>query len=133
MNILDTLTSVLGGNAQGMGGNLARVALEMLQNNSHGGLGGLLDQFAKHGMGEQVGSWISTDRNLPISAEDIIRVLGNGQVQDLAQRAGLAPGAASGQLAELLPQLVDKLTPHGKMPDNDLLAQVFSSLQGKLG
>jgi uncharacterized protein YidB (DUF937 family) len=133
MNILDTLQGVLGGNGQGIGGNLARVALEMLQNNSHGGLGGLLDQFAKHGMGEQAGSWISTGRNLPISAEDIMRVLGSGQVQSLAQRAGLTPDAASGELARILPQLIDHLTPHGKLPDNDLLAQAFSMLQGKLG
>lgn len=135
MNILDTLTNALGGQSQDLGGSggLARIALEMLQNNQHGGLGGLLDQFTKAGLGEQVGSWISTGKNLPISAEDLTRVLGSGQLQDLAARAGISHDAISGQLASILPQLVDKLTPHGRMPDGDMLGQAFEMLKGKLG
>ena len=133
MSFLDTITGILGGKAQGSGGALAQVALDMLQNNAQGGLGGLLDQFAKAGLGEQVGSWISTGKNLPISAEDLARVLGGGQLQDLASRAGISTGDVSGQLAAILPQLVDKLTPGGRMPDGDALGQAFEMLKGKLG
>jgi uncharacterized protein YidB (DUF937 family) len=125
---------VLGGQAsQGAGGNLAKVALDMLQNNSHGGLGGLLDQFVKGGLGEQVGSWVSTGKNLPVSAEDLARVLGQGQLQDIAQRAGISPDAVGGSLASILPELVDKLTPGGHMPQGDLLGQAFEMLKGRLG
>ena len=110
-----------------------QVAIEMMQNNQHGGLGGLLDQFNKAGLGDQVKSWVGTGSNLPISADDITRALGHGPLGDFAAKAGISPDAASGQLASILPQLVDKLTPQGQMPNNDMLSQAFDMLKGKLG
>ena len=37
------------------------------------------------------------------------------------------------QLAGMLPQIVDKLTPHGQLPEGDLLAQGLAILKGKVG
>lgn len=78
-------------------------------------------------------SWISTDSNLPISAEQIQQALGHEQVQQLAAKAGVSPEAASSHLATLLPSLIDTLTPDGEIPQDGLLEQGMNLLKGKLG
>ena len=132
MSIFDTFTTALGGSGT-TAGKFASLALDLIQGGSHGGLEGLLERFRQHGLHEQVGSWVGTGRNLPISAEDIQRVLGSAQVSDLARRAGVDAGAASQELAAILPQIVDKLTPTGQLPQGDVLEQAFSVLKGKIG
>lgn len=65
-----------------------------------------------------VSSWIGTGENLPISAEQIQSGLGSGLIQQFANAAGLDPHVASSKLAEILPGIVDKLTPDGKLPES---------------
>jgi len=132
MSIFDTFTTALGG-SNTTAGKFASMALELVQGGAHGGLDGLLERFRQHGLGDQVSSWISTGHNLPITADDIQRVLGSGQVADLARRAGVDPAVASQELASILPQLVDKLTPAGQVPQPDALQQAFSMLKSKIG
>ena len=99
----DALAQVLGGLLSGGGG-------------SGGGLGGLVEQFLRAGLGEVIGSWISTGRNLPVSAEQIGQVLGSDTVAQIAQRLGVDPAQAAGQLSHLLPEVIDRLTPNGQLP-----------------
>jgi uncharacterized protein YidB (DUF937 family) len=61
-------------------------------------------------------SWIGNGANLPISADQLTRVLGSPQVQQMAQQAGLNPQELSGALAQILPHIVDHLTPNGQIP-----------------
>lgn len=68
-------------------------------------------------------SWISTGQNLPISAEQIQGVLGSDQVKQIAAQVGVSPDVASSKLAELLPTMIDKLTPDGKLPEGGNLLQ----------
>ena len=108
-------------------------ALELLQDPNHGGLAGLLERFNQAGLADQVKSWIGTGANLPISAEDVQRVLSSGRLQEIARKAGIPPEEVSAELAKVLPQVVDKLTPNGQLPANDLVQQGLSMLRGKLG
>jgi uncharacterized protein YidB (DUF937 family) len=85
------------------------------------GLGGLVDLFNQKGLGDVVSSWVSTGGNLPISAEQIQAVLGNSQVQALAAKAGIDPQKASQAIAQILPQLVDRCTPTGRIPAGGIL------------
>jgi uncharacterized protein YidB (DUF937 family) len=103
------------------------------QNSSVGGLGGLIQAFQKNGLGEIVNSWVGTGKNLPISAEQIQQGLGGDLLKQLAAQAGLSTEAAGGQLANLLPGLVDRLTPEGKLPDTKLIEQGLNLLRGTLG
>jgi uncharacterized protein YidB (DUF937 family) len=80
------------------------------------GLEGMVAQFRAKGFGDVVNSWISTGKNLPITADQIQSVMGNEKVKAMAQKLGIPPEAAASQLATVLPQLVDKLTPNGQMP-----------------
>jgi len=130
MSIFDTFASALGGSGT-TAGRFAHAAIDAI--NNHGGLEGLLERFRAHGLAEHVSSWIGTGHNLPISAADIQRVLGSTQVADLARRVGVDPSVASAELAQILPQIVDKLTPSGQMPSNDLLQQALAALKGKIG
>jgi len=86
-----------------------------------GGLPGLLNMFNQKGLGDVVSSWVSTGKNLPISADQIQAVLGSSQVQALAAKAGIDPSKASAAIAEILPRLVDKATPNGQIPAGGLL------------
>jgi uncharacterized protein YidB (DUF937 family) len=83
---------------------------------SHGGVQGILTQFEQHGLGDTVKSWVSTGTNLPISAEQINKVLGNETVTKLASSLGIPLDQVVAQLSEHLPQLIDKMTPDGQIP-----------------
>ncbi len=61
-------------------------------------------------------SWISTGQNLPISPDQLMQVFGQGQMQQMAASSGMDLGQLSGGLADLLPQLIDQLTPSGQVP-----------------
>lgn len=134
MGLLDNLTQAAtsGIGAEGQGSGLAGVILQMLQNQP-GGIAGLMQNFQQYGLGNLLQSWISTGHNLPVSAEQIQQVLGHQQVAQIADQAGLSHEEASNGLALLLPQIVDKLTPNGQIPQSgDLMSQGMELLKGKL-
>lgn len=129
MGLFDELAGqVLG---QGGGGSAVRHILEMV-NNQPGGLPGLVSRFQEGGLGEVVSSWVGTGQNLPINAGQLQSVLGSDLVGQLAGKLGVSPEAAGGQLAELLPGVVDKLTPGGQMPQGDLMSSGMDLLKGFL-
>ena len=127
MSLLDNLAGALGGRNN----NLVSSALELLQNHP-GGLTGMMQSFRQGGLGDVISSWVGTGQNLPISADQIQRVLGSGVLQQFAERAGISTQDASSQLANLLPNIVDKLTPDGQVPSGDLKAMGMSLLQNLL-
>lgn len=102
----------------------------LLNNPQTGGLQGLVTAFEQQGLGHLISSWIGTGKNLPVSAEQLQSVLGNARIQALAQQAGLNPQELSAQLATHLPQVIDKLTPHGTIPDASGLASLLGLLKG---
>lgn len=111
-----------GGSGPGAGSGQAELlagVIGMLGAGSQsGGLGALVQKFQQAGLGEVVASWIASGPNLPISAEQLSQVLGGGNaLGGVAQQAGMNSGDLMGQLAQLLPQLVDQLTPDGRLPD----------------
>jgi uncharacterized protein YidB (DUF937 family) len=132
MSLLGDLVGGLTGGG-GSGGNQAILnsAVEML-NNHPGGISGVLQNFHAQGLGELASSWVGNGQNLPVSPEQIQSVLGNEQVQQFAQKLGISPDAASGHLAQLLPALVDHLSPNGQAPQGGIEAEGLSLLQGFL-
>lgn len=129
MGILDSVVGALAGGQGGGSNGLMDVVMQLI-NNQPGGLGGLVQSFQQGGLGEIVNSWVSTGQNLPVSAEQLQSVLGGGALQDIAAKLGVSPEQASGSLAELLPQVVDKLTPNGQLPEGGaLLAQGMDLLK----
>ena len=132
MGLLDQITGAL---SQQLGGSAQANQLTQLVTNlinSHpGGLQGLVQQFTQAGFAEHVQSWVSTGKNLPISAGQITQVLGSGKVQEIAKQLGIGQADTAGGLANLLPHVVDHLTPNGAVQD-DMVQQGLSLLKGKL-
>lgn len=131
MGLLDNLENMAMSKVAGSNPAAAGI-LEMIQNHP-GGLNGLLQSFHQNGLGELVNSWTGTGANQPVSAEQIQQVLGSEKVQALAQKLGVSPEAAGSTLSQLLPSIVDKLTPNGSVPDHSNLLQMGESLLSSLG
>lgn len=116
MGLLDQLVAGLGRQSAGsqQGSVFLDLATTVIQGHP-GGLAGLLDQFTAAGLGREASSWVSTGQNLPISAEQLAEVLGQGNVRALGEKFNVSPESASFGLASLLPALVDHLTPNGQV------------------
>jgi uncharacterized protein YidB (DUF937 family) len=136
MGLLDDLlktglSSMAGPGQQQSGMGLATGILEMLTSQQTGGLQGLVQSFQAKGLGDVVSSWVSTGPNLPVTGEQVQNALGSDAISSLAQKAGIAPGVASSLLAQVLPALVDHLTPQGNIPESsNLLEQGLNFLKG---
>ena len=107
---------------------LVRAVIAMLNDPRVGGLQGLAQRFQQGGFGEILNSWVSTGQNQPIDPGDLSQILGRDRVNQMSQQAGVPPQQGSSVLAMLLPQIIDRLTPRGQVPQQDELAQAGSSL-----
>ena len=93
-----------------------------------GGLGDLLQRFQQAGYGEQAQSWVGTGQNLPVSPDIIGQIFGSGGLSQIARQAGLSEQETSEGLAQLLPDVVDRFTPGGQVPDLDQLSASVEAL-----
>ena len=112
----DILGQVLGGSAR-----------------SGGGLADLVAQFQRAGFGDQARSWVSTGQNQPIPPEAVEQVFGPQGVAEIARRAGLSEHDVSRGLSQLMPEVVDRVTPDGELPDSASLLASVDSLAKRLG
>jgi uncharacterized protein YidB (DUF937 family) len=121
----------------GTGGGLGDILGQVLGGGSgasgQGGLGDLLDQFQRAGFGDQARSWVGTGQNLPISPDALTQVLGRSGIAEIARRAGLSERETSDGLSQLLPEVVDRVTPRGEVPAEDDLVASVDSLTRRLG
>lgn len=111
-NVLNSVVNNLATEAENP---LLRSALGFLQ--EQGGVAGVVEKFQQGGLAQEAASWVSTGDNLPISAEQIQQVIGNGKIAEMAEKFGISSEDISAQLAQHLPNLIDKLTPNGSIPD----------------
>lgn len=132
MGLLDGLQNQITGAAMDGNAGHASGIMELIQNYP-GGISGLIQQFHEKGMGGIVSSWVGTGQNLPISSDQIQSVLGSGFVQNLAAKAGISPETASSSISQLLPGLMDKLTPNGQVPAQSDLMAMGSNLLKSFG
>jgi uncharacterized protein YidB (DUF937 family) len=98
-----------------------------------GGLGGLLEQLGRTGFREQADSWVSRGANKPISPGAISDIFGKEGLEAISRRSGLSPEDASHGLSELLPEVVDRMTPDGNVPAPDALANSVDDFARRLG
>jgi uncharacterized protein YidB (DUF937 family) len=144
MGLFDSVLGAVTNNAQGGGGlsdligmvsnnpQLLQAAASMLGNDGGvGGLEGLVAKFQQAGLGDVIGSWIGSGQNQAISADQLSNVLGSDALSGLAGKLGIDQSDVAGQLSNILPGLVDKLTPAGQSPAGGLGNS--SDLMGALG
>ena len=97
-----------------LGGLVGAGINEMIQR--HGGVQGLVSQFEQKGLGGIAHSWVGTGPNQPVSADQLLQVLGSDNVARFASKLNVSPEELLNKVSELLPQQVDKMTPGGVIP-----------------
>jgi uncharacterized protein YidB (DUF937 family) len=115
MGLMDILGEVAGtvGKQKGASQGMLDGVMNLLKG---GGLSSILGILKNSGLEDIVQSWISTGQNKPISVEQIKKALGNEKLQELAASAGIPVEQSSKFLKEMLPDIIDKLSPDGKLP-----------------
>jgi uncharacterized protein YidB (DUF937 family) len=111
------LSDVLKG---GLGGLLAGGAAGTVLS---GGLGDLLKQFQQQGLGDQADSWVSNGPNKQVSPGDLGCALGADQIEALTTQSGLSRNELLQGLSQFLPDVVNKLTPDGRLPDENEMSR----------
>lgn len=102
--------------------------------NNAGGLQGLLAKLQSAGLGQQAQSWVGTGNNQPVSPDALGSALGPDLMGMVARQLGGNTQQASTTLADLLPDLIDRITPQGQLPaDNGLGAMEALLGGGKAG
>ena len=132
----DILGQMMGGGQRGGGGGgLGDILGQVLGGGggSGGGLGGLLRQFESAGLGNQARSWVSPGQNQPLSPDALGRVFGADGLAAIARQAGLSERDTTAGLAQLLPEIIDRATPQGQVPDEDQLAGTLQDLMRRFG
>jgi len=133
MGLLDNfgnqaMGSLLGGNSN----PIASSILQMIQNQP-GGLTGLVQTFHDKGLGGLVSAWVSTGPNPPMSTDQVHQALGSDKVKELAAAAGISPDIAGSAIAQMLPGIIDQLTPNGQVPDHGSVMDMASGILKSLG
>ena len=124
------LLGSLGSGDQQQGHGLLAAAMGMVQQN--GGLTGVLDKFRQNGMGQHADSWVNTGANMGVSADQVQQALGPSAIGQIASKLGISTGQAGSAMAQILPELINHLTPNGQVPENhqELLSKALAMLRG---
>ena len=136
MALLDSLlSSVLGGGDKAQ--LIAGLASQLLTGQSAApgapnGLDGLIQQFQRAGLGDLINSWVGTGANQAATGAQIGQALGPQTVSHFAQETGMQNNEVTDLLAKLLPQMVDRVTPTGDVPQQNDLQGMLSGLLGSL-
>ena len=93
---------------------LLPLAMRWVQRN--GGMNAVLDKFRQKGMARQTNSWVSTGENEDIDERSVQQVVGQDELRDMAQRLGVPEEEVTQAFAEIMPEMVDKLSPDGQVP-----------------
>lgn len=106
----------------GLGGLLAGGAAGTVLS---GGLADLLKQLQQSGHGDAASSWVGKGENKPIAPGDLASALGADQIESLSAQSGLSREELLSGLSQYLPQVVDHLTPEGRLPsENEISGRI---------
>ena len=131
MGLLDqVIGAALGGGQNAGAGNMNAVLLQQVIGmlSKPGALNNLMAAFQQQGMGNLVQSWLSTGQNLPISPAQVQQVFGSGALSEMARGAGLDESQTASALSQLLPRVVDGISPDGKAPAANDLGGLLASV-----
>jgi uncharacterized protein YidB (DUF937 family) len=123
MSLMDTMSKL----CSGSGEESVKQIVQMLASHP-GGTTGLMQSFREQGLGGVLSSWLGSGENQPISADQIQKVFGNERIAAIANKCGVSPETASAEIAEVLPMVVDGLSPHGTLPAGEDLKSKAGSL-----
>jgi len=89
-----------------------------------GGLDNLIKELEERGYGKAAQSWVGSGPNHEIAPNDLANALGGDTLDELSQQTGMTPDELAAGLSQFLPELVDQLTPHGRLPTEQEAARM---------
>lgn len=131
-DIAGKVLSAVGGGEGGQSALVGEVLGLLGGGGAGGGLQGVIRSFQDKGLGDIVSSWVGTGQNLPINIEQLKQGLGGDVIGQLAAKAGLPADIATANLAQILPSIIDRLTPEGRVPEANMLKQGLELLRSNL-
>lgn len=124
---------------RGLGGNQTALLLMLLPLAMHwvqrnGGMGAVLDRFKQQGYGRHAQSWVDTGRNETLDDQAVQNVVGQDDLRQMAQKLGVPEQQVAQAFAEIMPEMVDKLSPQGRMPQeaDDVLHESRETLEKEI-
>jgi uncharacterized protein YidB (DUF937 family) len=125
----DGLGGLMGGRGGGGGGGTMGALMPVLAGLlASGGLSKILGGLKANGLSAQADSWVGTGANEPVSGKDIEQAAGRERIQQVAQQLGVSESQAAEVVAQALPEVVDKVSPEGKLPPEQDLDAAFDKL-----
>ena len=111
---------------------LLPIVLAYIQQN--GGLSGVLAKFSNNGLDNKAKSWVNIDvDNDGIDAKDIMRLFGQEKISEVCQQTGADQDQVCQGIAELLPEVVNELTPQGNLQNeqeaNNEISEILAQLK----
>lgn len=97
-----------------------------------GGAADIVKKLGSSGLGDIASSWTGLGKNLPISPDQLTKVLGSGPIASIAAKLGISTEKATYSLAEVLPHAIDHMTPHGEAPKEDAEAPDAAAIAAKM-
>ena len=107
---------------------LGPLLLKFLQG---GGLQRILAGLQQKGMGDKADSWVASGENKTLSAQEVQEIVPAEEIDQIAQQTGASREQAAEVVGQALPQVVDKVTPEGQLPDQAQLDDMLGQLFGK--
>jgi uncharacterized protein YidB (DUF937 family)/outer membrane protein OmpA-like peptidoglycan-associated protein len=112
-------------------GTLLSALLSMMTNQESGGFAGFLNLFSKAGLGDVASSWVSSGANSPLTNNQLESAMGTSVLGSIAEKVGLPASVVTSALGYMVPQVVDKLTPDGVVPEEStMLSTIGDFLSG---
>ena len=134
----DLLGGILGGGgrggslaAGGLGGNpMLRMLLPMVASMlANGGLRKVLSGLQANGKAREADSWVAQGNNQPVAGEDVRNAVGDDEITSIAEKLGVSKDEAAEAVAQVLPEVVDQVSPDGELPPDDELEPAFDRLK----
>jgi len=95
---------------------LLPLAMQWVQRN--GGIGGVLERFQNKGYSQQAASWVSTGENEELQPQAVNELMGTEELSRMSQQLGVSQEEVSSGMAQILPEMMNQLTPQGGVPDD---------------
>jgi uncharacterized protein YidB (DUF937 family) len=127
-DVLGGLTGGRGGNDGGGGSAMGALLPVLAGLLASGGLSKIMGGLKANGLSAQAGSWVGTGANQPVSGRDVEQAVGQEQIQQVAKQLGVSESQAAEAVAKALPEVVDKVSPEGKLPPEQDLDAAFDKL-----
>ena len=129
MGFFDSIAGSVLDQMAGEKAGTAKLAIEIF--NQYGGLNGIIAKFQEGGLSDIAASWIGNGENQPVSPTQITDVFGSDAIATIAAKFNINTDSLSSQLAEHLPNVIDKMTPNGEInhQSNNLLKVVMGMMK----